>query len=281
MPIKLARSENKLHLVLFSKDRAMQTDALLQGLSMYGQEVFDIITVIHTASSPAFEETNLQLISDYPELEFVKNTGFEETTKQVMSTPSKYTLFLVDDDLLYRKISAAPIKFFLDNPEVVCFNLRVGLNLTGRCYMTGQDGSPGAYTLSNGPGDGGKYIVWNWQGQRSDWGFPHGASCQAYRTEYIRELLTNFNFLTPIHIEGGIDEQRHKAPPLMAAYDHSAVVNVPANRVQDYAPTAFGGTYRFMADDLNNLYLEGKRIDLSAMNLDIVQAHQELKYEFK
>jgi hypothetical protein len=84
-----------------------------------------------------------------------------------------------------------------------------------------------------------------------------------FRYSDIFPLVQGIEFTSPNTFEVGLARNRIKARPLMTCYTESVVVNLPVNRVQDdYEKNRAGVEYGISTEELNVLFLAGKRVSL-------------------
>lgn len=96
-----------------------------------------------------------------------------------------------------------------------------------------------------------------------------------YRTEEIWPHIERVGFSTPNELEDRLWPVRFQ----LQYAEHSCLVGIPHNRVQDQYPNKNAGG---SAKKLNARFLAGDRIDLEAMDFsNVIGVHQEIPYRFK
>ena len=89
-----------MQILIFSKNRAQQLNLLLKSLYKNAPQ-FPDISVIHTWSSEQFKLGYDKLIKIYPDVKFVVENGFRNTTLQVIEKSTELICPMVDDDIFW------------------------------------------------------------------------------------------------------------------------------------------------------------------------------------
>jgi hypothetical protein len=102
--------------IIFSKNRACQLELLLRTLNLQSK-------VIYTYDEE-FKSGYDKLILMYPNVEFILQTNFKQ---QVIENLGKYTLFLVDDDIMIESFDENCREFqeFKNDQNIICLSLRL------------------------------------------------------------------------------------------------------------------------------------------------------------
>lgn len=272
---------NTVNLIIFSKDRAMQLEALVHSLQKNALPITGLVTVLYKTTTNKFQDGYDRLISQYPLIEFVKEELFERDIKDIVHYPGEYLMFLVDDDMCYQPLTLAPINHFLNNSEYCCFSYRLGLN-TNYCYTINTPMDLASYETQMIPNEDRVLVSWDWRKQIADYGYPLSLSSHVFKRDLVVDIVKDISFNCPNRFEENLQQKVGVIAPKMASYEHSAIVNIPVNRVNDEFLSRNGERFSYTVDDLNNLFLSGKVIDIDNMNFaGISSPHQEIKYEFK
>jgi hypothetical protein len=68
----------------------------------------------------------------------------------------------------------------------------------------------------------------------------------------------------------------------MSSFNHSKIVGIPVNRVNEEVLNRFGVDYRISEEELEENFKIGKTIAFDKMDFsNIIGPHQEIKYEFE
>ena len=266
----------KARFVIFSRNRAMQLQALLESLYCNIQESkIDSVAVIYKAD-PYFISSYNKLRENFSSIEWIEETGFRDQTMDAIRTDSEFTSFLVDDVLVHSKIQE---DFFPDENDI-CFSLRLGKN----CRYSHPANS--FYPLPNFIIDDGKKIKWSWFNSPFDFGYPFSLDGHVFRTSDLIEIISYLNFRNPNSLE---NEMVYRNPLInkfiglsMSSFSHSKIVGVPVNRVNEEVLNRFGVDYKISEEELEENFKNGKRIDFGKMDFsNIIGPHQEIRYEFE
>jgi hypothetical protein len=257
--------------IIFSKNRAMQLDALLKSARTYAPQLSFI--VIYTYSSEDFSRGYDILIQEYPEVVFVKETIFKvnllDSIKRHLD--QAYIFFFCDDDVFYGE------DIFLKKPQLkddeLCYSLRLGKNVTH--FFMGNKSQRNEFESD------GACIRWNWIESEGDFAWPFSVDGQMYRISDVLPIIEREYFLGPYDFEYIINSEIKNVPAIisnrkmMRSSIHSTLVGIPDNTVHKGNYSSGGSAYK-----LNILFLEGKRCDPFSMDFsNIIGAHQEIPYK--
>lgn len=271
--------------IVFSKDRALQLDLLLNSIYQNFQETINDIRVIWTASSANFELAYNQLRGEHKKVIFKKQTEefFKDLYENVCVAHHKHICFFTDDDIVYRKVTFdQTAEKALNDQAFVCYSLRLGTNTIHR-DMDGKqytDVLPALYQYEH-------LIAWNRTSiaQGGYWAYPMSVDGHIFRKSdlmKITELLMYWSRIesfkqNPNELECKLQRFNCEFGPMMLCDSLSSVVNSPNNRVQNHIPNRHGDHYSYSQEYCNNLYLTGKRLDMSKIDFNnITTAHTEL-----
>ena len=177
----------------------------------------------------------------------------------------EYTCFAADDDIFYKNFSKELFNEFTD--DVVCFSLRLGLNID-YCYSNDKLNKIKTYE------DRRNFIKWNWRDEELDFAYPLSVVSHIFRTKEIKELTEQIEFENPNTYEGKLQIFLKDLKPKMVAYKQSRVFGVPANSVNSSWTNRNGLTYARSTKELNEQFLAGKRINIDR-EFNIHSAQQE------
>lgn len=245
-----------LNIIVFSKDRGCQLDALLQSL-LFFVKMEHKISVVYTYSHNRFKKVYDELIKLYHYVNFVKEQNFKQDILNLLDSSFEITIFLSDDMILKRELIETPeIKYFLENEEILGIKTIAGRNLKQRF----DDGVllPQPKFIDNKE----NFNIWNWREHRriTLWGYPMSVATQFYRTKDLIGYLPRINFNSPNFMESEMDKQPLNKP-LMMCYDESLFILLQLNRVQQTHTNNRHGKVRL--EQLNDKWFDDKRIQWS------------------
>lgn len=250
--------------IVFSYNRACQLDLLLSSLADNAPDVFDL-HVLWRAKDSRFQSGYEICERDYPDVKFIREDGLTYQVRHLLKDAERVAFF-TDDDVLYRPVSVPEIA-----ADTICFSLRLGLN-TKLCY-------PHARTQKVPRVSGADEITWSWHGADGDFSYPMSLDGHIFRADDLIPLLVGRHFSGPNFLEETLARgARLINRPLMSAHRQSSLVGIPINRVNTTTPNRHGELHPRSVEELNEQYLEGKRIYLRTLDVsNIVGAHQEME----
>lgn len=265
-----------INAIVFSKDRACQLELLLNSIKLSADNIFNV-KVIYTFSAEEFKQGYEKLNALYPEVKWVKQTDDfkNDVLTELNGEATKYSCFFTDDDIIYKPISEADlIEKMESDREAICFSLRLGKNID-ICYTANQPNQVNPIFSDE------KFMQWNWKHSSFDFGYPLSVDGHIFRTSEIAKMTKAISFSNPNTYEANLQTFNSFPKENMWAYNHSALVNSPANVVQNVFNNRSGEQFGFTAKELNDLFLSGKKIDFGAMDFSSIRGcHQELQYKF-
>jgi len=236
-----------IDVIIFSKDRACQLDALLRSMDKNFHIPHSRIVITKT-STPEFNRGYCQLDTER-KCRWVLEQNFKVDLDGVLDTTTfPFVLFLVDDDIIVQPIEVDEVfNQFRRDKNILTLSWRLGGNIT-RSQILGKDVK---LPVFNGP-------VWNWKGSDVGWDYPMALDGHLYRREDIVPLIKSLSYDFPNRLEA-IMATQPLPQPLMICPPISKVVGFCLNRVQDVYQNRCGNV---SADFLNKKWLGGQRIAL-------------------
>lgn len=305
--------EKNTTVLVFSKNRAMQLDALLRSYLLHCQDSHrsKIIVLYDTTSShyhkqydrlkeiyqesvcfklqKKFRKDVLTIIS--PQQQGIKKWiniyrySFPHWLNGLLSarveiSPDQYILFLVDDTVFIRDFYLEDIISVLESQrEVIGFSLRLGDNTT-YCYPMQTEQCLPDFTLYRD-----NVYIFNWYSSNLDFGYPFELSSSLYRSEMIMNYLLQLPFWNPNSLEAKMAAgawQFQIKYPYMACYQKSVAFSIPVNKVQNEFPNRYGVDYSHSIEELSQRFDEGEIIDIEKLNGFVPKAcHQEVELSFR
>jgi hypothetical protein len=262
-----------LNVIVFSKDRAAQLDALLRSIRerVEGWEKRSLWYVVFAASTPEFargyeiaraehRSDALQFIDERSRSNGFKSIVVETMQRQHQANGALWFMFLVDD-LIFKTSwpldGGKPMRRLKADPRVLCLSLRM-CRRYDHCYAENRTVKPPFMAL---------FGRWNWRKASGDWGYPMSVDGHIFRYDDIFPLVQQTEFKNPNTFEVELSRNPIKARPLMTCYAESIVVNLPVNRVQNEFRNRAAEKYGVSAEELNASFLAGKRVSLAPIYL--------------
>jgi hypothetical protein len=257
-----------INVIIFSKDRAAQLDALLRSIreQVHGWKQRALWSVVYVTSTPelarGYDIVRAEHRSDA--LEFIdegaRNDGFksivvETMRRQHQADGAQWCMFLVDDMVFkrtWRFDGGKPMQRLESDPSILCLSLRMCPRYD-YCYTLNRIMEPPLMAI---------FGLWKWREATCDWGYPMSLDGHIFRYHDIFPLVQQLEFSNPNTFEAALSGNPIEARPLMTCYPEAIVINLPVNRVQNVFPNRAAETYGASTQDLNASFLAGKRVRL-------------------
>jgi hypothetical protein len=255
--------------IVFSKDRPMQLDACLRSIERFAPYKGGV-TVLYRATTGEFARGYALVEASCRARLVEQGADFRGAVMELLGSTDEHTVFHTDDDVFFRAPEPVPGL----PADTAAFSLRLGENTT-YCYTHARPQQLPTFT-SEGP-----FIAWDWTRADADFGYPLSLDGHVFRTEMLTQLLADANFSNPNNLEEELHLRRQRVPPVMLALRRSCVVSIPANVVSESHENRSSADPANSSHALNSRFLDGDRIDLSAMDFSMVRgAHQEISFAF-
>lgn len=241
-----------MNVVIFSKDRAMQLDLLLQSMKRFAPVLLEAVPkIIYTHSSTEFARGYMLLETTWQnQVSWIFESDIQKQFLEAVNPAAKYTSCLVDDDVFFRPLPKLPEL----NPGEA-YVPRLGKNCT-YCYNADKLQKEGEL----------------------DFDCTVSVDGHVYLTKEFRQLIEMVQ-LDSGAPPGRFEEQASGLKKFKLLYaEHSCLVNIVANRVQErYRNRCAGGS----PEDLNKRFLNGYRLDLDAIDFsNVIGVHQDIELKF-
>lgn len=250
-------SESNVTCVIFSRNRAMQLDALLESIERYSKAKFNII--VQYSYSPNHQKSYEEVEKKYPYVKFWQETTVNATLKEILkSIKSKYMFYLVDDQVFVGDFDVYEAIPFVDDKSF--FSMRLGKNITN----WGIKDVP----LVPKYNEKGRLLHWKFSDNKGqhDWHYKFSVDGHIYRTIDILRCTMAIPFKAPNSYEANMNSVLFfKTAKYGSAFSQPVVVNLIINACREEAAyeNCVGG--EFSADDMLKLRENGKSLDLDAI----------------
>lgn len=266
--------------ICFSKDRAMQLEAVLESFFNHCRDAGGIELAVLFLATTESDRKRYEILSlRYPQVDFIPEKDFRTQTLNLVSD-TDFVLFLVDDNIFVRPFSIQEVIQTLESvPEAGVFSLRLGTNTT-YCYMKDHEQNvPDTHKRSGGT------LSYRWKDATFDFAYPLEVSSSVYPGRLIRPYLESLRFVNPNQLEeemaSGRNRDRYGKYPLVLMYETSVTFCVPVNIVQSHKVTNRHGG-QISARQLSDMYDQGIRIDTAKLSgFTPNSVHQIVELPFK
>jgi len=269
--------------IIFSFNRPLQLRLLLESIKRnatdkIGQPIFNI-NIIYKYSDEKFKKgyeklQNEKIISD---INWVHENNFKEDVLALFDEKYEYTNFFTDNDIVYNKIIIKDIINSFNDPNLFCFSLKLGENVTW-CYMMRCDN-----LLRKQESVSENVIKWDWKKHYLDFGYPWSVNTHVFKTKDIFKLIKKVSFNNLNYLENNLQIFDNFPKNKMASFKHSVAVNVPINNTID-ENHSIEREKESKTDfkKFNDIYLSGKIINYENLNFNnITGCYQELSFSYK
>jgi len=261
--------QKNIHLIVFSKDRAFQLEALLRSIKQ-NCDIFKTIDVVYTYSNNEFKKGYDILQQNNKNANFIKEKNFkQDVINSIKKSASELLCFLVDDCIAYRKAGQTnPLCFELLGDEV-CFSLRLGDN----CINSPLQKT--SFDFLNG-------FSFNWREQTKNFNYPFSTDGHIFEKDCLFDFIGKINFANANKLEIGLNSFFKTANPKMCCFNKSVIVSLPVNKVSDTSSCSSGVTFDYPTEELNGFFINDKRMDFDNMDFSKVNdCHNEIKFKIK
>ncbi|MCX6135379.1 MAG: glycosyltransferase [Ignavibacteriales bacterium] len=270
----------KVVCIVFSKDRAMQLECMLNSLFVCCEDPSALaVKVLYATSGPLHLKQYQRLMKDYESVEFVRETLFKTDLLSMIGSYDA-VMFLVDDNVFIRRFSTnTAVENLRRNPDALGFSLRLSTN-TQYCYMVNKPQSvPDRFECAPG------ILKYQWTQAELDFGYPLELSSSIYRSADLLPLLGELQFKNPNTLEMSLDAWKlsfSKRQSFLLSFQHSVAFCNPINKVQTVYNNRSGALAGYGTDTLAALFEHGYRIDGEAFGSIVPRSvHQEMPLRFK
>lgn len=268
--------------VIFSRDRALQLDAVFTSLSTHCAEAEAIlIDVLYEASSPALarqyevlEKTwgSVLRLRFHRERDFradllgllvAESSRVRGFLRRPFRTYAPYVLLLVDDNIFCRPFSIVAAVRALDaRPRAIGFSLRLGRNTT-YCYALDSPQRVPRFAAI-----GHEVFAFDWTIADCDFGYPLEVSSSIYSGPRVARVIAGLSFSNPNTLESQLAGTARRLwarrSPELLCFEQSVAFCNAVNKVQSIYDNRAGQDIQLSPRELARRFDSGMRIDTRA-----------------
>lgn len=264
--------------IVFSKDRAMQLQALLSSYFYYTRNpapLFLLFTHSNTQHKVAYEILQKEF-QDFP-VSFIEETNFCEQLKGLVNRQKGDRVFFMTDDAIF--LDFYDLNDCLNfHPLQNVFSLRLGSDLDF-CYAYNKKQEIPLFTTEKVMGK--EWNSWIWQDMyhSPDWSYPLSLDATIFLRKEIATILNYLSFKNPNSLESQMQLLKDLFLQRKGiCYSRAKYVNVPCNRVQSEFDNVFHDTYS--VNELADKFLDGQRIEWKKFKELRATQVQKIKFDF-
>ena len=265
--------------VVFSKDRAMQLQALLSSYFFYTTNPAPLIILFTYSSSKhkhAYEILQKEF-EDFP-VSFIEETNFSEQLKQLVKRQKEDRIFFMTDDAVF--LDFYDLNDCLNfHPLQNVFSLRLGKDLDF-CYAYNKKQDIPLFTIENVMEKEWNSWIWKDMYHSPDWSYPLSVDASIFLRKEIETIVNYISFTSPNSLESQMQLLKDLFVQRKGiCYSKAKYVNVPCNRVQNEFDNVFHNTYS--VNELADKFLEGDRIKWKKFKELKAPEVQKIKFDFE
>lgn len=279
----ISNSNYSVDLIVFSYDRAEQLYAFFESLQEHASGLSSISLVYRVSNQEhkkSYEEVfaNFSDLNINPLLQKSRSDFRELVLGAFNNSKSNYVAFAVDDIIITDKIDFGECACLMEQASssgynVLGFYLRLGQNI--RCMLDKSSYHLPRFTKFNQ-----NTLIWSFETSHPDWSYPNTVDLTVYKKPTISKQIHSLNFSSPNTLEGawaGVFSKNKRM--LGLCYEHSKIVNIPCNLVQEDCKNLTINSYS--AQELLDTFNSGFKIDVSKFyKIDNTSCHFNKSYEF-
>jgi len=264
--------EPEVHVIIFSRNRACQLDALLRSLRSRFR-IRHRVSVLWKADPGLHTQTYHHLKREYPQVGWQEEADFRKDLLNLLRQKTPLVMFCTDDGLFHDRVLDIP--WPEDWDQVAAYSFRLGENCR---YSHPADEHYRLPPRWRGAGA----MVWDWTRARADFRYPFSLDAHIFPTSRIRKMLARL----PFHNPNTLEDAGSRDPSLlgrkwMVGLLSSKYVSLPINRVNETHTNRAGTAFQADPDDLARRYLAGQRINLEKTVTSVPQGpHEEYVLRF-
>lgn len=266
-------SPNTVSCVVFSRDRAMQLDALLRSIEMHSESLYDIY--IQYSCSPNHCKSYDELINRYrnnKNLRFVREDSFSVSLIDVLKAiNTQFLFFLVDDQVFVRPFNMNQI--VSNMRKNTFFSLRLGKSITDFGIFE-RKLMPKYKELHD-------YLEWKWKKNKNqkDWGYQFSVDGTVYRTLDVLRASLSIPFKAPNSYEDNMNSVwLFRGNNIGMSYHEPVVINLIINASRQEKEYDHFESGEYSTDDMLELWNSGIRFSLDKVSsLSFSSTHYVVK----
>ncbi len=240
--------------LIFSKDRAMELNSLLESIQDHFN-VFKKITILYRYSNDNFKKGYDKIIKKFGNMniDWILESNFKaDSIKIINSFIEKYCILFVDDEWFIRTPNIEQIYETMQDNEVVGFSLRLGDNFTYAWNAGVKHVLPEFIRNAN-------VIKWQWKKchKNSDYGYPFNLNSMIRRTVEFQELVNRVDFTYPNNFEMAIVNGLKTEKEYIAAFNEPITFLNCLNVSQTHFVSRNIEEEQFNLEKLNQKWLDG------------------------
>lgn len=269
-------SKEGISFIIFSKDRVLQLDGLIQSMLHHVTGTYSI-HILYCASNEAHDCAYRELadgIQNADRIQWTKEADFKkDLVRTLQSVQTESVCFLVDDIVFIRPVNLDELHRNTIRGGIV--SLRLGSNITF-CYTKQKTMQVPTLNPSKKQND---LLQFSWEKGSYDWAYPLSVDGHIFPTSEISVAAERLDYRAPNTFERALQILKplyQKRPGY--CFESPRMFNIPLNRVQNENNNISGD---ISPDQLLQKWQEGKTLDIEALAaIRTNSVHQEISISF-
>lgn len=247
--------------IIFSRDRALQLEALIRSIETYSKSSFKVI--IQYSCSSNHRKSYNDLIEQFKlnkRYTFIEEQSFSSELKDVIkSIKTQYVFFLVDDQVFVRPFDLEEVVKIMTNKSF--FSLRLGLSITDFGIFE-RELEP-KYAIN------GKFLEWSWKlnKDQKDWGYQFSVDGTVYKSIDVLRGAMSIPFKAPNSFEDNMNSVcMFRSDNKGISYLQPVVINLIVNASRQEKEYEHFESGEYSTDDMLKLWCSGIRFSLEKIS---------------
>lgn len=270
---KLPRTYQTVTCIVFSKDRPLQLNALIQSYKTHLEPVPKIL-LTYGSSTESFKQAYEEVIARHRDV--IVDTSYRQDSEfrvSFISLVHKVTtdalFFLVDDNIFTRPVPLTELLAYDMRKFVPSLRMHEKLSW---CYnqFIAQPLPPSHSEVIQKR----SHFAWLYKEGLYDWRYPLSLDGHLFDTQEIKTIIDHIEFSSPNSLELAMQVYNDGfLERFGVSFSYPVIINVPCNKIQRENDNPHAGTYH--QKDLLVIWQKGLEIDVRKMeNFDNKSAHQ-------
>lgn len=209
-----------MNIIILSFNNAFQLKFLLESIdkNLIGKKK---IHILYKYDSDVFESEYLQIISDYNNINWIKESNIKNDILEILSkNEEEFVCLFTDNNIIYKEVNINDLLSILktDN-SVLTATLRLGLNTTICKNLNCNN-----VILPSEKNE--SFFKWDWSKHYADFGYPFSINGHIFRSKEISKLIKNARFNNQSNFEESLQIYENYPKNIMCALNQSSVIEI-------------------------------------------------------
>lgn len=209
-----------MNIIILSFNNAFQLKFLLESIdkNLTGEKK---INVLYTYDSNMFESEYLQIISEYNNINWIKESNIKNDILDILTKDEQeFVCLFTDNNIVYKEVNVDELLSALkaDN-SILTATLRLGLNTTICKNLNCNN-----VILPSEKNE--SFFKWDWSKHYADFGYPFSINGHIFRSKEITKLIKNARFNNQSNLEESLQIYENYPKNIMCALNQSSVIEI-------------------------------------------------------